>query len=99
MRISLHLKNDYESSQICKTLKELNPDILIVDRMWMTLYRIIEELKYKKIFLCSQVNKNLFSLKLPDKKFVFQPEQYSRIIAIEPFNPPFQNGTSESPYN
>ncbi len=79
------LGNKFESSHICKTLKGLKPDILIVDRMWMTLYRIIEELNCKKIFICSQVNKNLFFLKLPDKTFDFQTVQYDRTIAIEPF--------------
>ena len=75
----------YRSSSLFNTLKELNPDVLIVDLLWFTLFNFINELQCKKIFLSRQVNDSFFSISLPLKKIEFAPESFNEIIATEPF--------------
>ncbi|MBN2041128.1 MAG: hypothetical protein JW864_13880 [Spirochaetes bacterium] len=79
------LSDNFYDSTLYQTLIELNPDMLIIDRMWFTLYRIIDELTCKKVFICSQVVDKFFRIMLKDNPIVFKPEQYDKLIAIEPF--------------
>jgi hypothetical protein len=83
----------YEKSKLYTTLSSLNPDILIVDRMWLTLYYFIHILPCKKIFITSQVMDRFFTVQLEQEYINFKPEQYDRVITIEPFKCTF---TSES---
>jgi len=78
-------RDNYSSSFLYKTLIELSPDILIVDRMWFTLYHFIQKLKCVKIFFSIQVDDRFFAINLADEMITFKPEQYDRILAIEPF--------------
>ncbi len=79
------LTDNYRDSALYRALTALKPEILIVDRMWFTLYNIVDALSCKKIFISSQVIDRFFSLQLPDKTLRFKPEQYHQVIAIEPF--------------
>lgn len=79
------LSENFHQSILFQSLTELNPDILIIDRMWFTMYRIIDELRCKKIFICLQVIDNFFRILLKDNPIYFNPVQYDRLIAIEPF--------------
>jgi hypothetical protein len=78
-------RKNYFYSVLFKTISELNPDILLIDRMWFTLYHFIEELNCKKIFLCGQVPDHFFSIILPNDKVTFNKNHYDKIFAIEPF--------------
>ena len=42
------------ASVLHRTLLELDPDVLIVDRLWFTLYNFINELRCRKIFFPSR---------------------------------------------
>jgi hypothetical protein len=77
---------EHEHSVLYNTLLEYAPNVLIVDRMWFTLYHFIEKLPCKKIFFSIQVDDRFFSMYLPDGLLNFDPKQYDRIIAIEPFD-------------
>jgi hypothetical protein len=90
IKLPLEDENDlslinFPSSKLYKTIIELNPDIILLDIIWFTMYNFIDELNCKKIFLCHQVPDRYFSIEMPDKKFVFNPDQFDRIIGIEPF--------------
>lgn len=79
-----HSKENYKSSILYKTLMELKPDLLIVDHIWFTLCNFITELPFKKIYLSTQVDDTYFNLSLGDTKFIFKPDNYDFIFAIEP---------------
>lgn len=83
------LSDDYKSSELYQKLNELKPDILIVDRIWMTLYRMIDDLDCKKVFISSLTDKSFFSIDTPDIQIEFNENQYDKVIAIEPFDVPF----------
>ncbi len=78
-------RTNYSNSELFKTLTNLNPDILIVDRMWFSLHHFIQELDCKKIFFSIQVRDNFFSIQLPRETLRFDSSQYDRVLAIEPF--------------
>jgi hypothetical protein len=78
-------KDNYSNSILYKTLTELNPDILLVDRMWFTLFHFIEQLPCKKIFFSIQVHDLFFKIKLPNETLIFSNSQYDKVLAIEPF--------------
>ena len=78
-------RTNYPNSVLYKTLLQLKPDILIVDRMWFTLQYFIEELHCRKIFLTIQVHDRFFKIDLPEETIAFNNRQYDRVIAIEPF--------------
>ncbi len=81
---------NYGASVLYLTLRELQPDILIVDRLWFSLHHFINRINCLKIFFTIQVSDNFFYIKLPcGSDISFCPEQYSRVFTIEPFNPPF----------
>jgi hypothetical protein len=82
-------KINFPSSIIYKTLETLNPDVLIVDLLWFNLHHFIHELTCKKIFLCHWVVENFFYVPLNNKTIYFQPEDYDRLYAIEPFRSKF----------
>ncbi len=72
-----------------QTLVSQNPDVIIVDLIWFTLHNFINELECKKVFLCRQVDDSFFSINFPDNPISFQPENYDRVLAIEPFKGSF----------
>jgi hypothetical protein len=76
---------NYHSSILYKTIIDLKPDLILFDLIWFAMYNFIDELKCIKIFLCHQVSDNFFSINLPDRKMVFNPNHYDKIIGIEPF--------------
>lgn len=78
-------KDNYQNSVLYKTLLELKPDILLVDRMWFTIYHFIDELPCKKIFFSIQVNDRFYRIEMPGGTLCFKNEQYDRVLAIEPF--------------
>ncbi len=78
-------KDNYSSSILYKTLTDLCPNILIVDRMWFTLYHFIQELRCKKIFFSIQVNDHFYKIELANEIMSFKNHQYDRVLAIEPF--------------
>jgi hypothetical protein len=81
----------FPDSILYKTLGTLKPDILIVDLLWFTLDSFIRDLPCKKIFLCHYVVDSFFAAPLEDRTIYFRPEDYDRLLAIEPFrnNIPF----------
>jgi len=83
-------KEKYIDSILYKTIIELNPDILIVDLLWFSLYHFIDELKCKKVFICHQVYNNFFSIKLLEGELQFNEKQYDLQLAIEPFHSKIQ---------
>lgn len=78
-------RENCRQSALYRELTRLAPDILIVDLSWFTLYHFIDELDCMKIFLCRQIEDAAFTIPLPGKTLVFDPAQYNRIFAIEPF--------------
>jgi hypothetical protein len=79
-------KEKFANSVLYKTITELNPDILIVDLLWFSVFNFIEKLKCKKIFICHQVDDIFFSPQLLEKKLQFNEKQYDLLLAIEPFD-------------
>ncbi|MBN2402179.1 MAG: hypothetical protein JXN64_07245 [Spirochaetes bacterium] len=84
------LSNEFQNTLLYQRILELKPDVLIIDRMWFTLYKIIEEFTCKKIFICSQVIDKFFKINLKNSPLAFKPDQYDKIISIEPFKSPIQ---------
>lgn len=78
-------KNNYHKSILYKTLTKLKPDILIVNHTWFMIYNFINELTCKKIYLSDYVYDQHFKVPLSQGEMTFKPDQYDRIIAIEPF--------------
>lgn len=76
----------YKTSALYRKLKELDPDILLVDLSWFTLHYFIDELPCKKVFLCRQVSDGAFRIPVKNGPLVFNPDSYTRIFAIEPFS-------------
>ncbi len=77
---------NYSKSILFNTLIEEQPDVLLIDHMWFTLYHFIDKLSCKKIYLSRQVITQFFDINLPSGSLTFDPEQYEKIIAIEPFD-------------
>ncbi len=75
----------HTSSNLYRAITTFKPDILIVDRMWLTLHHFIDTLDCKKIFICSQVDNRFFSFSDGNTVISFTRDQYDRVIAIEPF--------------
>ena len=78
-------KENYENSELYGTISALDPDILLVDLLWFSLYRFIHELPCKKIFLCHQVFDRFFTIPLKEEKISIRPEDYNMLLAVEPF--------------
>ncbi len=79
------IAGDPEDSILFQTLKRLKPDVLLVDLMWFSLFNIIDRFPCKKIFLSRQVADKFFTISLKNDLLKFNPDQYDRIIATEPF--------------
>jgi hypothetical protein len=78
-------KNKFHKSVLYKTLQKLKPDILIVNHTWFMLYNFIDDFKCSKIYLSDYVYDEHFTVPVFDVQLKFDPSQYDRIIAIEPF--------------
>jgi hypothetical protein len=78
-------KETYSSSNLFQTISTLNPDVLLIDRMWFTLINFIEQFNCKKIFLCGQVPDRFFSIISTDEIINFNRKQFDKVFAIEPF--------------
>ena len=76
----------YRDSQLYKALKELRPDVLLVDLNWFMLHWMLPEIECKKIFLCRQLADEAFTVPFPDNPISFDPSQYDHVIATEPFS-------------
>jgi predicted glycosyltransferase len=79
-------KNNYKTSNIFTAMKDLQPDILLVDLLWFPLHHFIQELPCKKIFLCRQVDEKYFSIPTEQDKLIFDKDQYDELLMIEPFS-------------
>jgi hypothetical protein len=79
-------KTHVENSRLYKTITDLNPDILVIDMLWHSLYNFIDELKCKKIFICHNVIDTFFSVEVEDERLTINPDQYDLLLAIEPFS-------------
>jgi hypothetical protein len=77
--------DNYTNSHLYKTLISLNPEVLIIDLLWFPLYHFIRDLNCKKIFICHYVVDSFFSVPLKEKTLYFRPEDFDRMLAIEPF--------------
>ncbi len=73
------------ASVLYKTLKKLKPDVLLVNHTWFAPFHFIRELPCKKIYLSDQAYDSHFRVPLPGGDLVFDPGQYDRVLAIEPF--------------
>lgn len=82
-------KENYKNSLLYATLQALEPDVLVIDLLWFSLYYFIHELPCKKIFICHQVVPDFFAIRQPGVSMTFLPEQYDKLIAIEPFDSEF----------
>lgn len=78
-------RDTFRDSVLYKTLDALKPDVLVVDLLWFPLDSFIRDLPCKKVFLCHYVIDSFFAAPLPDRTLYFRPEDYDRILAIEPF--------------
>lgn len=56
-------KTNFHESELYNAIKEINPDILIVDLLWFPLHHFTAELPCKKVFLCHQVYDNFFQFR------------------------------------
>jgi len=83
-------KSEYKYSALYRTLMETNPDVLIIDLLWFSLYHFIHELPCKRIFLCRQVDDEFFSIEFTDESIKFRPGDYDILLAIEPFSSSIQ---------
>ncbi len=81
---------NWEKSHLYNALREINPDILLVNHCWFTLYHFMDQLPCKKIYLSDQVIDAFFKIPLPGGDMVFNPRQYDQAFRIEPFNCPFE---------
>ena len=82
-------KTNCHKSVLYKTLKKLKPDVLLVNHTWFAPYHFMNELPCKKIYLSDHAYDRHFRVPLPGGDLVFDPGQYDRVLAIEPFTPPF----------
>ncbi len=57
--------SNYREFALYLTLVELQPDILIVDRLWFTLHHFIGKIKCLKIFYSIQVSDDFYNISLP----------------------------------
>ncbi|PKL38560.1 MAG: hypothetical protein CVV44_11810 [Spirochaetae bacterium HGW-Spirochaetae-1] len=78
-------RENFHRSALFSTLCSLEPHIILVDLNWFALHHMIRELPGKKIFLSRQVADRFFTLAAKDETLAFNPAQYDRIFAIEPF--------------
>ena len=90
IEIPLENENDlspenWPRSALYGTLTRLKPDILVVDRMWFSLYHFLDELPCKKIFFSIQVRDAFYRIELRSGPLDFNGNQYDRVLAIEPF--------------
>jgi hypothetical protein len=79
-------KKNFPKSVLYKTIKKLKPDVLIVNHQWFSVYHMIDELKCKKIYLADYTYDSHFRIKLHDHELVFKPDQFDRVLGIEPFD-------------
>jgi len=79
-------KENYKESYLYKTIKQINPDIIIDSLQWFSLSSFINSLTCKKIFICRQVADHFFTIPLKTGAISFRPEDYDEVIAIEPFS-------------
>ena len=82
-------EKNFHSSQLFKAITELNPDVLIIDLVWLSLCHMLSELPGKKIFLSRQVNPAYFRARLGSGTVSFDPSWFDMIIRTEPFELPF----------
>jgi len=75
----------YENSMLYKTLAALEPDVLLVDLAWYMCHHFLNRLPGRKILLCRQVADRFFRIPLASGPLQFDPGQYDRVLAIEPF--------------
>ncbi len=78
-------KTQFIHSRLYKTITGLDPDILIIDMLWHSLYHFIDELKCRKIFICHNVINEFFSVELQNGRLTINPGQYDLLLAVEPF--------------
>jgi hypothetical protein len=81
--------DSYSGSHLYKTILSLNPDVLIIDLLWFPLYHFIRDIRCKKIFICHYVVDSFFAVPLKEHTLYFRPEDYDRMLAIEPFRNKF----------
>ncbi len=79
------LTDSFRDSKLFTAVADINPDILIVDRVWYATLSLIDELSCKKVFITSRVTDNFFSMELPGETISFQKNKFDRVIGIEPF--------------
>ena len=75
----------WRSSVLYKTLSKLKPDVLLVHHTWFMVHHFIRELPGIKLYLSDQAFDGHFRIHLDTGELVFDPGQYGRVIAIEPF--------------
>lgn len=90
VRVPVETENElspgkWKKSVLFRTLSKLKPDILLVNHTWFMLHSFISELPGKKLYLSDQAFDSHFSVPLPSGALEFDPGQYDRVIAIEPF--------------
>jgi len=76
---------NYPSSELFKKLKELAPDVMIVDLLWFPIHHFSKELPCKKLLICRYVHEKFFSIPLPGGRLDFDPSRFDLVLATEPF--------------
>ncbi len=79
----------WRESALYRAIESHAPDVVVVDKMWFTMRHFAEELVCKKIFMTLAVRDEFFTFPGADPPAVFDPSPYDRVVAIEPFTPPF----------
>lgn len=78
-------KENYHSSHLYKALSGLEPDVLIINHLWFTMYSFAGEIRCKKIYISDHAEDRFFTIPLADGKLHFNRNDFNRVIAIEPF--------------
>jgi hypothetical protein len=73
------------TSVLYKTLSKLRPDLLLVHHTWFMVHHFIRDLPGRKYYLSDQCVDAHFRVPLPSGELAFDPCQYDRVFAIEPF--------------
>ncbi len=82
----------WPGSELYAAIRQFHPDVLLVLLYWMPLQFILPELACRKVFLCWDAHPRYYTVPLPQGTLHFQPDQYHRLVKIEPFQAPFPAG-------
>lgn len=81
-------EDNFAGSAVYSALTKLEPDILIIDLLWIPLRSFLWELPGKKIFLTRQVGRDFFFYRHGESLLSFDAGVYDKVLATEPYDCP-----------